>query len=939
MKKIFLSFAAILAGTFFLGAQQMPQLPNDPAVRKGQLDNGLTYYIRHNEKPQGRAEFYLATNVGAIQETPDQDGLAHFLEHMCFNGTKNFPEKGILDWLQSIGASFGGNVNASTGVEQTQYMLNNIPLVRQSVIDTCLLILHDYSHFVTNDPAEIDKERGVIVEERRSRRNAAWRLHERSLPYYYGDTKYGSCTLIGSQENLLNFKPESLVNFYQTWYHPAMQAVVVVGDVDVDYVEAKLAEIFADIPAKENPQAKEVITIPDNEKPLVGILTDPEQTSVNWEVLWKSEAMPEEYNSTAVGLMQDLLKGIVSQVMAERFGDITAKADAPYLAADLAIGNLCETMEVVMGNVVAREGEALPALAAYLTEIEKMKRFGFSEDEVTRAKENIRAGYETAANQADTRSNAEFVPELISNFFDNTPYMEPKTAYELVQQVLPQFNATVVNQVAQQVITPENMVVLYKAPEKEGLVHPTVEQVNAIIEAVREAEIEANAAEEMEKDFLDPASLKGAKVKKAKSVLYGATEWMLANGVKVVLYPSDLEKDRITFDLELQGGESLIPTEDLPSFEANVFGLFLQNSGVGRFPSTTVGKMLSGKNLTVSPYFSGLRHGISGSSTVKDLETALQIMYLMFTEPRFDPEEFEIGINQLKAILPNYVNQPNYKLQQEMYKTLYDNNPRNVLVSMESLEKANLETIERNWRRLFKDAAGAVVYITGDFQPEAIRPLVQKYIGSLPKGKKPLQWVDDGNDILPGRRIDDFAVDMQTPMTTVLEVLTAPMPYSFETSVAISAVSYIMDMRYTKSLREDEGGTYGASTSGSITREPKQQAVFQVTFQCKPSVADKLRELAAQGLKDLAENGPTAEEFDMTLKNLQKNIPERRIRNSYWEGALKNFYRHGLDTDKGYEAAVNALTPLAIQRMTQALLAHDNFAELVMRPDNTAEEE
>ena len=460
MKKIFLSFAAILAGTFFLGAQQMPQLPNDPAVRKGQLDNGLTYYIRHNEKPQGRAEFYLATNVGAIQETPDQDGLAHFLEHMCFNGTKNFPEKGILDWLQSIGASFGGNVNASTGVEQTQYMLNNIPLVRQSVIDTCLLILHDYSHFVTNEPAEIDKERGVIVEERRSRRNAAWRLHERSLPYYYGDKKYGSCTLIGSQENLLNFKPESLVNFYQTWYHPAMQAVVVVGDVDVDYVEAKLAEIFADIPAKENPQAKEVITIPDNEKPLVGILTDPEQTSVNWEVLWKSEAMPEEYNSTAVGLMQDLLKGIVSQVMAERFGDITAKADAPYLAADLAIGNLCETMEVVMGNVVAREGEALPALAAYLTEIEKMKRFGFSEDEVTRAKENIRAGYETAANQAETRSNAEFVPELISNFFDNTPYMVPQQEYELAQAVLQQINAQVMNQVTAELITPENTVVL-----------------------------------------------------------------------------------------------------------------------------------------------------------------------------------------------------------------------------------------------------------------------------------------------------------------------------------------------------------------------------------------------------------------------------------------------------------------------------------------------
>ena len=939
MKKLFFTLALMFTGIMTAGAQQMPQLPNDPAVRKGQLDNGLTYYILHNEKPEGRAEFYLATNVGAIQETPDQDGLAHFLEHMCFNGTKNFPDKGILNWLQSIGASFGGNVNASTGVEETQYMLNNIPLVRQSVIDTCLLILHDYSHFVTNDPVEIDKERGVIVEERRSRRNAAWRLRERSLPYYYGDSKYGSCTIIGSQENLLGFKPESLVNFYQTWYHPGNQAVIVVGDVDVDYVEKKLADIFADIPAKENPQPKEVITIPDNEQPLVGILTDPEQTSVTWEVLWKSEAMPEEYNSTAVGLMQDLIKDIISQVMTERITDITSKPDAPFINAELGIGNLCETLEGVMGGAIAREGEALPALAAYLMEIEKMKRFGFSEDEVERAKQNILSAYETAANRADTRTNAQFVPELISNFFDNTPYMVPQTAYELVQQFMPQFNATVVNQVAQQIITPENMVVLYKAPEKEGLVHPTAEQVLSVIEAVREAEIEANASEEMEKDFLDPSKLMGGKVKKSKSILYGATEWILANGVKVVLYPSDLEKDRITFDLELQGGESLIPTEDLPSFESNILGLFIQNSGVGRFPSTTVSKMLSGKNLTLSPYFSGLRHGIAGGSTVKDLETAMQILYLMFTEPRFDPEEYEIGVGQIKAILPNLVGQPNYKLQQEMLKTLYDNNPRNVLISMETLDKANLATIERNWRRLFKDAAGAVVYITGDFQPEAIRPLVEKYIGSLPKGKKPLQWVDDGNDILPGRRINDFSVDMQTPMTTVAEVLTAPIPYSFETSAAISAVSYIMDMRYTKSLREEEGGTYGASTSGSITHEPKQQAVFQITFQCKPSVADKLRELAAEGLKDLADNGPTAEEFDMTVKNLQKNIPERRIRNSYWEGALKSFYHYGLDTDKDYEKSVNALTPLAVQRMAQALVSYGNFAELIMRPANAAEEE
>ena len=325
MKRFFLIAALFVAALPFAGAQQLQQLPNDPAVRTGKLENGLTYYIRHNEKPEKRAEFYLATNVGAIQEEPDQDGLAHFLEHMCFNGTKNFPGKGILNWLESIGASFGGNVNASTGVEETQYMLNNIPLVRETVVDTCLLILHDYSHFVTNDPEEVDKERGVIIEERRSRRNASWRLHEKSLPYYYGDTKYGECTLIGQLESLQNFKPESLVNFYRTWYRPDMQAVIVVGDVDVDKVEQKIKTIFADIPAAENPKAKDVIMIPGNEEPIVAVLTDPEVSNTQIEVLWKSDARPEEMNGTVQGTLIDLITSIVSQIMGERFDEICAR--------------------------------------------------------------------------------------------------------------------------------------------------------------------------------------------------------------------------------------------------------------------------------------------------------------------------------------------------------------------------------------------------------------------------------------------------------------------------------------------------------------------------------------------------------------------------------------------------------------------------------------
>ena len=418
-----------------LFAQGMQTLPNDPAVRVGKLDNGLTYYILHNEIPAQRAEFYLATNVGAIQETPDQDGLAHFLEHMCFNGTKNFPGKGILNYLQSIGASFGGNVNASTGVEQTIYMLNNIPLVNQSVVDSCILIMHDYSHFVNCDPEEIDAERGVIVEERRSRRNAQWRLHERSLPYYYGDSKYATCTLIGSQENLLNFKPESLTNFYHTWYRPDLQAMIVIGDIDVDYTEAKIRETFADIPAAENPKPKDVIRVPDNDEPVIGILTDPETTSTSLEVFWKGEPMPDELNNTVPGQIYSYVKNIIAIVMNERLGDISARSDAPFLNASFMVGSLCNTVEASYGSISASNGASLDALRAFLIEIRKMSRFGFTQDEVSRAKEEIRSIYENAVKNAPSRKNSDFVNLFVNNFFHNEPFMEPEFEYQLIQQI------------------------------------------------------------------------------------------------------------------------------------------------------------------------------------------------------------------------------------------------------------------------------------------------------------------------------------------------------------------------------------------------------------------------------------------------------------------------------------------------------------------------
>ena len=948
MKHFFITLAAfaLMAGTALAQNPEqaqmpaLPQLPNDPAVRVGHLENGLTYYIRHNEIPEGRAEFYLATNVGAIQETPDQDGLAHFLEHMCFNGTAHFPDKGILDYLRSIGAEFGRNINASTGFEETQYMLNNIPVERESVVDTCLMILCDYAHFVNNDPEEIDKERGVIIEERRSRRNASWRLMEKSFPYYFEGTKMADCTLIGRQESLENFKPESLTTFYTTWYHPDMQAVIVVGDVDVDRTEAKIQEIFSVIPKCENPQPKEHLSIADHDEPRIGILTDPERTNPSMAMIWHSEATPEIYNSTTIAPTEDIMKVLIQLVMQERFSDITSKPDSPYLSARLAFGSLnYEDIDAVNGEVALKEDGILEGFKAFYTELERMKRFGFADDEVARAKQQIQTIFDNQVKQAPTRRNAEFIRPLISHFFDNDSFMEPEVEQQLANQIMAQLSAPVLSAIAKEVLTDNNLIVLYYGPEKEGIATPTEEQILAAIEEVKASDIKPMEGEEIATEFLNSDLLKGAKSKKVKNTVYGAQEWMLSNGVKVVFLPTDYTKDQILFDLYKDGGMSLIPDADIATFDANIIGLFKRNCGVAGFSGTQLSKMITGKTLSIDPYLNSLDHGIEGSANQKDLETALQLLYLFFTEPRFDEDEYMNGINQLKAVLPNLATQPNYKFEQELDRVLYDNSPRHELISMEKVDAASLQTLEKYYRKLFNNAAGATFVVVGDIDMDTLKPLVEKYIGSLPKGRKALNWADDGVRIPVGKIEDVFSVDMQTPMSSVFQNYSARLPYTAERKAALDAIAYILDIRYTNSLREDEGGTYGASANALFNRRPEELVKIQVSFDCRPSLCDKLRELAIQGINDLADNGPTEEEVTSAVLNLKKNLPERRQNNSYWQGAIESYLRYGRDVDIDNEAAVNALTKEKIQQTLQEVLSQGNLIEVVMKPANAAEAE
>ncbi|MBQ3978458.1 MAG: insulinase family protein, partial [Bacteroidales bacterium] len=519
----------------------------------------------------------------------------------------------------------------------------------------------------------------------------------------------------------------------------------------------------------------------------------------------------------------------------------------------------------------------------------------------------------------------------------NQAYMEPKTEYELAKAFMDQINANILNQMISQIIPDENIVMIYSGPQKDGIATPTEKQLLTAFEEAKVAEIAAPAAETATEPFMDPSTLKGSPVKKTGTSIYGSTEWILKNGVKVIVLPTDHKKDQILFTLYRAGGQNLIPTEDFASFDGNIYSTFEAMQGVSRFKGTEVTKMLSGKNLQVGSYIDAIYNGISGSSSVKDLETALQLVYLTYTDPRFDQEEWDNAIAQLKAVLPNALGTPQFKMQKELNDFIYGGNPRSQFITMETLDKANLQTVERNYRKLFSSAAGSVMVITGDVDLDTLKPLVEKYIGSLPKGKKVKGVKDLYPRLVKGENIKTIQTDMETPKSTVIEIYSDYRPYTVKDAVLTNAVSYVLDQIYVDTMREDEGGTYGASSSANAGLEPEPMYIMQVAFECKPEMADKLRAMARDEFRKLAQNGPTDEQFSRTLENFKKNVPENRISNSYWMNNLVRYSKFGFDYDKEYEEAVTSLTKEGIKEAARRLYESGNFIEFAQMPGKTTE--
>ena len=940
MKKLLFAVVALILGATSVQAQMdaSQPLPVDKEIRQGVLPNGLTYFVRHNEKPKGMANFYIVHDVGAIQEDDNQQGLAHFLEHMAFNGTKTYPGKSMIEYLEKIGVKFGANLNAFTSWDLTQYYMEDVPVARESVIDSTLMVLHDWSHFITLDEKEIDSERGVIKEELRTRDNAQWRSTIEMLKALGKGTLYAERNLIGYLEGLESFTYDDIRAFYDKWYRPDYQAVVVVGDIDVDKVEQKIKSMMADIPAPAADAAKkDVIVVPDNDEPIVSIFTDPEMQRSQLQIYYKSQAMPKQMNNTLAYEVKQILTSYISAMFNERLSDIARKPDAPFISAGFSPATsvgICPTLETTVGQVMTQDGKLMTGYKALLTEMERVRRYGFTEGEYERAKNNMLSALESQYNSRDDREHATFAERCIDHFREGTPLYDAETEYQLDKQLAEAITLDAINQTVKQMYDPlKNAVIIVNSPAKDGVAVPTETELVETLKATVAAEIEAFKDNVVKVPLIeDEAALKGSPVKKeAFNEAMGTTEWTLKNGIKVVVKQTPYEADAIYLEAVSYGGAAIFGDEDY--YSAQMLGSVMSMSGISKFSASDLRKQLSGKQAQVGASAGSYLHAVEGSAALKDAETMFQLMYLNFTAPRFSEDDFQTLMNRYNAMLANQMTNPDFIFSQERQKTLYGNNYRRQQLTPELLGAIKLERMGDIHSRLFGNAKDFRFTIYGNMSPEELKPLVEKYVGSLPVAKKVTnKFTDDKVREVKGVE-NDFTAKMEQPKVSVFVGFSGDYKYDIKNAVTLTYLSQALSNRYLKSIREEKGGTYGVSVRGSHYTRPAQSFLMQISFDTNEQMADELTAIVIAEIEKIAAEGPIKEDMDKTREFLLKDYKKNVELNGWWSRTLTAYYDFGVDNVNDYEAAVNGVTADDVKALAKRMLDEKSMVKVIMRPE------
>lgn len=934
MRKLFyLLLVFVFVGT--IQAQTMQPLPVDSLIRTGKLENGLTYYIRHNEYPPQRANFYIAQKVGSMQEEDNQAGLAHFLEHIAFNGTKNYPgKKTMLNYLESIGVKFGANVNAYTSFDETVYNINDVPVLRSATIDSCLLVLHDWSSFISLKDEQIDEERLVIKEEWRTRHDAQSRIWDKQLPIIYEGSKYANRMPIGSMDVIDHFPYQVLRDYYHKWYRPDLQGIVIVGDIHVDEVEAKIKEMFADIPKPVNPAERIYFPVADNPAPIVAVTTDPENTRTNVALYMKHEVMPAAVKNTEKGLYINLLKNMVSSMLSNRFTEIAQKPDAPFTYAYAYDGRffVSKTKDAWTVGAGSKEGKIEETLASMARENERAKKFGFTESELERVKANMLSGYENAYNNRNKRQNGEYVNYCIRNFLDNNPITGMEFLYDYMKKQIPAVTLKEVNDFAKELVSGNNVVISVTGPEKEGLVYPSKEKLLSVFNNVIAENIELYK-EKVITEPLIAQKPKAGKIVKTEKDRFDATVWTLSNGMKVVLKKTDFKDDEISMSSYSYGGTSTIATPDI--YNGSIASAVPSIGGLGQFSALDLRKMLAGKNASVRPAVYEWTQSFVGGSSKKDVETLFQLLYLNFTAPRKDEDVFKSTLASMKEQLKNKRANPSSYFGDSINYAMFGNDPRIKPMEAEDVDKLDYDRIITLYKQLFANPGSFTFTFIGTLDEALMKPLVETYLASLPAGDVEAKYNPANSvPVRKGKILNTFEQEMKTPKASVFNLYSGTLDYNMKNTLTMSVLKQVLDLVFSEAIRDKEGGSYGVGSSSFISRIPEGDSKIYIFFDSDPAKFRKLNDIAIAEFKKIAENGPRDKDMQKVKEYMNKKYLEDIKRNGYWLGIMDSYFFFKEDRDTDYVSTLNSITGDDVKTLLGKLLSQGNFIEVIMTAKN-----
>lgn len=926
-------FVTLLLCTTFLNAQQSfnlnDSIPVDPKTSKGVLENGMTYYVRSNSEPKNRAELMLVVKAGSIDEDEDQKGLAHFAEHMAFNGTENFPKHELVNYFESIGMEFGPEINAYTSFDETVYMLK-VPLDSAIYMEKGLQVLYDWASQVTDSDEEIDKERGVIREELRGGRNASFRMQQKWLPVFLHESKYADRLPIGELDIIENAPPEALRRFRNDWYRPDLMAVIVVGDFDQIEMVQTVKQKFSEIPEAENPRRKEFFDIPPHEETLVSIATDKEAQYPMAFVLYKH---PLEQAKTLADYRQSITHGLYNSMINNRLAEKTQLAEPPFIVGQSAFSSMFGPVNVYQSVAVCHNGKIEEGLTAVLLENERVKKFGFTETELERQKNTLLNNIEKAYNEREQQRSISFAQEYTRNFLmTEEPIPGIENEFEYFKTFLPEITLEEVNALAEKWITKENRVVVINAPEIEGVKIPDETEIFALLEKVEQTEVEPYDDAVADEPLISMEPWPGKVLNEMKLEKVDAVEWILENGATVVIKSTDFKEDEILFSAWSPGGTSLYEAED--DVSAQYAATIMAMSGIAGFDKITLDKMLSDKVFSLSPYVSQIREGFNGNTSVKDLESLLQMVYLYFTQPRFDETSFQAYMSRMQGVLQNRSASPEAVFQDSLSIILSNYHERARPMSAELLAEADFSRIRQIAEERFRNAADFKFFFVGKIDTEELKPLVEKYIGGIPYLDETENWRNLGIDP-PAGVVEKTVKKGQEDKSIQYIVFHGDFNYSSGNAILLDAASRILDTRLLEEIREERSSVYSVGARSSSSKYPDEEYTITISYGTDPEKLEELKQAVFDEISAFMQNGPSEEELS---KAKQKMLREREVslrENRFWLNILSNTYylKEGDFSEFGtYEETVKNLTIESVKEAFANYFDFKNYVSVALEP-------